>query len=248
MSCGLDALAALEPQAHVVTPVLVRVFALHRAANRGLDRAGDGIDRHARYRGQFAVGIDAHLGHAGAEIGVDVAEIAGLFHRVDDLLRFFLQHAVVGAAQVQLDGETAPGDEVVRGEVLRHGADVGDRVEFLAQLVHQRELAERALRLRLERDVDERAVDLAVGHRAVRRAGVAGESADGGEEVIDLRDAACRIFSASTSLPSVKRDGGFHRRLDADQKRALVLPRQEFLRQQIGDSERERRRSRWRRQ
>ncbi len=42
-------------------------------------------------------------------------------------------------------GKTAPGNEVVRGEVLRDGADIGNGVEFVAQFVHQRELTEAAL-------------------------------------------------------------------------------------------------------
>ena len=164
-----DALGALKAQAYVVTAVLVGKFSLHGAADGGLHGARDGIDGDAGNRGQRAVGIDADLGHAGAKIGVDVAEVARLFHGVNDLGRFLFKHGVVRAAQVELDGKTAPGDEIVRGKVLRHGEDIGNRVEFLAQFIHERELAEHSLGFGLQRDVNKRAVNLAIGDRTVRR-------------------------------------------------------------------------------
>ena len=165
-------------------------------------------------------------------------EVAGLVHGGDDLIRLFLEHAIVRAAQVELDGEAAPGDEIVRSEVLRHGDDIGDLVELGPELIHERELADGALGLRLERDVNERAVDLAVGDRAVGGACVAGEATNGREEVIDLGMLVENLFGGDEFVLS-EANRGTDRRLETDEESALVLAREEFLGKQIGGGERE---------
>ena len=78
-------LAALGPQPDVVLLVEFFVFADRFAADQGIGRGGDGLDRHAQVRGPFAIELDAQLGLAQREARVDVDEVAFPLHPGGDL-------------------------------------------------------------------------------------------------------------------------------------------------------------------